>query len=406
MSKSLKNFTTIREALDRGDWTPRKLRILFLLGQWHDGIEITKEIVSQSSSWEEKISNFFINAKDILTSNDTTSIPSSNANGAAAPSYLATELSKAETEVYEALCDSFDTPRVMRIISSLITEFNSTAQASLQKSDTFAIAKWITKMVNIFGLNGDASPTSSDIGWSGVDIPEEAKLSIHAVSAFRDDLRIAARDSKPDIPLQILSSLLKKHTPPASSTDSNISKNRYFNVYTNFHETIHNIVKPHFDGRTPIPASDILAAADTLRNVTLPALDIYLEDRESGPALVRPLTSEQRAALESKARDQEAKREKKAAVAKEREEKARKELEKGRQAPLEMFKTAEWSGWDAEGIPTKDKEGKEVTKSSRKRLVKEWERQKGLHEKWKKAQSAVGEGTVELPVRTKEPETS
>lgn len=37
-SKSLKNFTTIREALGRRDWTPRSLRIVFLLGGWREGM--------------------------------------------------------------------------------------------------------------------------------------------------------------------------------------------------------------------------------------------------------------------------------------------------------------------------------------------------------------------------------
>lgn len=55
MSKSLKNFTTIREALSRGDWTPRGLRIVFLLGHWHDGIEITEELTKESSAWEDKL---------------------------------------------------------------------------------------------------------------------------------------------------------------------------------------------------------------------------------------------------------------------------------------------------------------------------------------------------------------
>ena len=55
MSKSLKNFTTIREALGRGDWTPRGLRIVFLLGGWRDGIEITDDLVKQGSAWEDKL---------------------------------------------------------------------------------------------------------------------------------------------------------------------------------------------------------------------------------------------------------------------------------------------------------------------------------------------------------------
>lgn len=55
MSKSLKNFTTIREALSRGIWTSRGLRILFLLGGWREGIEISDNIVKEGSAWEDKV---------------------------------------------------------------------------------------------------------------------------------------------------------------------------------------------------------------------------------------------------------------------------------------------------------------------------------------------------------------
>lgn len=55
MSKSLKNFTTIRDALSRGDWNPRSLRIVFLLGGWKERIEITEDLVKAGSSWEDKL---------------------------------------------------------------------------------------------------------------------------------------------------------------------------------------------------------------------------------------------------------------------------------------------------------------------------------------------------------------
>lgn len=47
-----------------------------------------------------------------------------------------------------------------------------------------------------------------------------------------------------------------------------------------------------------------------------------------------------------------------------------------------MFRTEEYDEWDKDGIPLKDKEGNEITKSKGKRLRKEWERQRKMHEKW------------------------
>jgi cysteinyl-tRNA synthetase len=55
MSKSLKNFTTIRDALNSGEWTARNLRIVFLLGGWKDGVEVTPDVVKTSKSWETTV---------------------------------------------------------------------------------------------------------------------------------------------------------------------------------------------------------------------------------------------------------------------------------------------------------------------------------------------------------------
>jgi len=46
-----------------------------------------------------------------------------------------------------------------------------------------------------------------------------------------------------------------------------------------------------------------------------------------------------------------------------------KSLEEGEKLPG-MFKTPEYSEWDADGLPTKDAQGAEVAKSKRKQLAK------------------------------------
>lgn len=102
MSKSLKNFTTIRTALARGDFTSRSMRIVFLLGVWKDGIEIAESLIKEASAWEDKLNNFFINAREIQ---ETT-----QQNGEAEKSNLTDSLSRAKEDVFEALCDNFHTP--------------------------------------------------------------------------------------------------------------------------------------------------------------------------------------------------------------------------------------------------------------------------------------------------------
>lgn len=79
---------------------------------------------------------------------------------------------------------------------------------------------------------------------------------------------------------------------------------------------------------------------------------------------------------------------KKAAAAAERERKRLERLEKGKMAPQDMFKQSdEFSQFDEQGIPTHTKDGQEVAKSRRKKLVKEYEMQKKLHEEYLKETS-------------------
>ena len=104
MSKSLKNFTTIKEALGRGDWTPRGMRIVFLLGGWKDSIELTVDIRRAAAAWESKLNNFFIIAKDVIEN------PPLGPDLVKDNHPLAKELRDARKNTYIALCDSFDTP--------------------------------------------------------------------------------------------------------------------------------------------------------------------------------------------------------------------------------------------------------------------------------------------------------
>lgn len=55
MSKSLKNFETIENALAT-TYTSRSMRIVFLMGKWNDGVEISPDMRTQGDNWETTIS--------------------------------------------------------------------------------------------------------------------------------------------------------------------------------------------------------------------------------------------------------------------------------------------------------------------------------------------------------------
>jgi cysteinyl-tRNA synthetase len=54
MSKSLKNFQTIQDALAT-TYTARNMRIVFLMGRWNDGVEISQDMRKQADNWESTI---------------------------------------------------------------------------------------------------------------------------------------------------------------------------------------------------------------------------------------------------------------------------------------------------------------------------------------------------------------
>ena len=374
MSKSLKNFTTIRQALERQEWTPRSLRIAFLLGQWNAGVEITDGLVKEGAGWEDKVNNFFLKAKVAADKHEAQ--PNGQANGESGnDSSLLASLSSAKDRIHAALCDSFDTKLAMQTISELVTEYNATPRARVTTSDTHEIASWITTMVRTFGL--DEASNKSPIGWSGLDIPEIAKPFVIPASALRDSIRRNAKANELDRDTVI--ALSHQHEAP---TQQPLAALPYAEVLSQFQEDIRTAAKANAG------VKEYLKLCDDLRDVKLWNLSIYLEDslEEGQPALVRPLDAELKAARAEKEDRDRKKALEKAEREKLKAEEERKKAEQAKMRPEDMFKTEEYSQWDADGLPTHDKEGKELAKNQAKKVKKAWDVQKKAHEAWLKRQ--------------------
>lgn len=372
MSKSLKNFTTIRTALDRGEWTPRSLRVAFLLGQWNAGVEITEGLVKEGANWEDRVNNFFLKAKSVAERQSQQTNGHSNSDDS---EKLLKSLSSAQDRVYKALCDSFDTKLAMQVIAELITEYNTVPRANITADTTHAIASWITTMVRTFGL--DSPNNVSSIGWSGLDIPDIAKPYVLPASAIRDTLRQRAKAN--DVDPTALITLSHSHE---AATEQPAAALPYAEVLTQFQEDIRTAANAN------APAKEYLALCDALRDIKLWDLGIYLEDslEEGQPALVRPLDSELKAARAEKEKRDAEKAAAKAERERAKEEEERRKEEQAKVRPEDMFRTEEYSEWDADGLPTKDKEGKELAKNQVKKVKKAWEAQKKVHEAWLKRQ--------------------
>ena len=263
----------------------------------------------------------------------------------------------------------------MEIISKLISTYNSEKEVS--RSAALSIAAWVTSMVNIFGLNGDPGPTPSPVGWTGVGVPEQAKPLLITLSRKRDELRERAKlqnISQQDLTPVSHPSLSQPFLEAQKSVPA-----PFVEILESFNRDLANI---DVSKSAKDIAIDVLGLSDQLRDVALWNQDVYLEDRDGEPALIRPVTRELRAARQEREERERLKQKAK----EEREKEAAAKMNKGRLDPKDMFRTDEFSAWDNDGLPTKDKEGGEITKSRKKKLQKDWERQKKLHEAWTETQ--------------------
>ena len=330
MSKSLKNFITIRQALELH--TSRQIRFCFLLHKYSSPMDYSDGTMTQAVNIEKIFSEFFHNVKAVLRrlgiSGSQYLSPREHA--------LITHLEAAKSNVNEALMDDFDTPRAITSLLELIRECNkySEADGSLVSTSLLTnVARYVTSILKVFGLVQD----SSDIGFpfdsssgSGSGASKEQILSplLDVLTKFRENVRIAA-----------------------ISGDTNA----------------------------------VLAAADALRDIVLPDLGVRMEDKGSGLSVVTVWKLDDPAVLKKeRALKEEAK------LAKELQKlellkKQKEKDEKAKMSPTLMFldQTSLYSVFDPiSGMPTHDKAGEPLSKGVIKKLQKDYDKQKESHDKY------------------------
>jgi cysteinyl-tRNA synthetase len=132
----------------------RSLRICFLLGQWHDGIELTEQVFKDVTSWEAKLNSFFVKSLDASGSFNTrrhNDALDNQEHSSEVDDQLLMALDAATKDLDAHLNDYFNTPLAMQAIGNLANLFNSAKEVS--QCTTLKIARWITRIVTIFSLD-------------------------------------------------------------------------------------------------------------------------------------------------------------------------------------------------------------------------------------------------------------
>ncbi|XP_046850191.1 cysteine--tRNA ligase, cytoplasmic-like [Xenia sp. Carnegie-2017] len=331
MSKSLKNFVTIKEALAKN--SARQIRLAFLLHSWHSTLDYSENVLKEAVQVEKLFNDFFLAVKDILRKPEVFSASCHNFHEA--EKQLQATLHAKKADVHRALCDSIDTPTVLSHLQSLvkITNIYIATKKLPNESPNHQllenIAKYITDMLRVFGAN--EGPQT--IGFQ------------------------------------------------TSSTTSHVTNHEdialpYVQLLAEFREQVRNIARQE-------KVSEIMKLCDLLRDEHLPNLGVKLEDQDDSQSSVikfvdaRILKKERQQQLQELERKR---REKEKLKLKQEEEKAAK-LAKAKIPPSQMFKHEKdkYSAFDEQGIPTHDGNGEAISAKQIKKLKKLYQQQDKLY---------------------------
>lgn len=399
MSKSLKNFITIRQALV--DYSARQLRFAFLAHGWGETLDYSPNTMSTALSYERTFKEFFLNVGDTLrrrvaklalsSSTSPVALPPSPVKQQANQSQqqpmcdffrkwtrddheLHAKFADAVDKVDEALCDNFDTRSALNAMSALVKECNKRhAQADSQLLRD--VAGYMHRILAVFGAPFDE-----------INIDKLASLDTLVSAHTRQALASSST-----------SSAAKSSSASGSGAGDDTVILKHVDVLAQFRAHVRHAAKQALTSgsdRAQTACKQMLALCDELRDSKLPNLGVRLEDKDEDNKdssaigdsyvvkLVDPETLARERAIaqrheQERQLKQEAQRLEKLKLQQQRDEKAKIK-------PSEMFlhQTDKYSKFDDTGVPTHDTVGKELSKSALKKLQKLHAEQQARYDKY------------------------
>jgi cysteinyl-tRNA synthetase len=154
MSKSLKNFITVKEILKRAN--SNQIRMLFLLHRYHQPMEYSEHRLEQAKGILEIFTNFFQNVSLILNHDQ---LPNSQRDDEMRQQYL-----RVQSGVDAAIRDDFDLPMAISLLQELVRAANRYVAEPFQPGLLSGIRNYVRKTLEMLGLTfqdtsgGDAAP--------------------------------------------------------------------------------------------------------------------------------------------------------------------------------------------------------------------------------------------------------
>lgn len=274
MSKSLKNFITIKNMLSK--YTSNQIRILFLLNKWDNFMNYKPdgESMVQCIEIEKFITNFLalINMK-IKTFNFRTS----NLYWSSEDEKMNKIFRETKNKIHEFFLDNFNTPEVVLAIQKLITEIhNYLKKETTQIGLLIEMKQYISFILSTFGLTYEDSEKA--------DFEKYEKL-LYILGNYRKNIRTVLQKNA-----KLLKTVLKETKDKKETTDEDsIKRNK---VYSDFIENI------------KLNNEELLKECDLVRDQHLLNLGVLIDDRSNNEFVIK-LLNENELQQEKEKRKQE-----------------------------------------------------------------------------------------------------
>ncbi|CAD7937186.1 unnamed protein product [Amoebophrya sp. A25] len=198
MSKSLKNFTTIKEALETTSAT--QIRIAFLQQHWHAKMLYSPEQLRIARDFDTRVRNFTGMVKQKIRSAGCFSATEQIWNDE--EKALHKMIQSSHAEIHTALLNNFNYPAVMNRLHEVIGKCNSYVgnceKVDAQRQPRVLIlrkaASLVTKFLRLFGVleGNDELGAAEGSGEGGASREEILAPFLDAIAAFRDEIKEVA----------------------------------------------------------------------------------------------------------------------------------------------------------------------------------------------------------------------
>lgn len=370
MSKSLKNFITIRQAMQMH--SARQLRLMFLMQAWDKGMNYSDQAIDMARAEERKMKHF-IGSLDFWRRKASPKVAPGEREAK-----LEAAIASSKDAIHAALLDNFGTPKVIECLSKLISEGKSVLDAMPEASPE-SVQKAAQLMEDTLGMLGVEglrySPASGD--------KEAWAVALDAFADLRQSIRkLTMQKADSAKILEVVES-----ASPAIAAAKKAGLVDVAAAFEGFQGDLRGMA-------TKAPA-ELLKRCDMVRAVDFVKLSVRLEDRGNEGYL---WMFDDRQAMEAEQKEAEEKA-KEAVIQKIRNKldqklKELKAAEKAAVEPKALLKSGAYAGlysdFDADGVPTKLANGEEISAKKKKDLVKELGKQQKDYEKLQKQAGSEG----------------